>query len=84
MMNLPKVHSDCCWPLEREVSGDRFLSDTARHMAETNPIVAATIDGLLDKMPECCKNAAMLAAFLTYRLLEIQADSDKLREDLHG
>lgn len=82
-MSLPRVHEDCCHPCEKELLDERFLSKFAAHLTEVNPVIAGAIGTFISQLPICCKNSTMLGAFITYKLLEIQAEANQLEENLN-
>jgi hypothetical protein len=83
-MSLPRVNHECCGPVEREIGKDDFLTVSAKHLVETNPTIAGVLSVFIERMPECCKKAAMLGVFMTYRLLENQDECDRLEKELNG
>jgi hypothetical protein len=82
IMNLPLVNEDCCFPMEREIMKDDFLEKSSIHLNEVNPTIAGFVEEFASKLPECCARAALLAAYITYRFLENQAEADKMTEEL--
>lgn len=80
--HIPKVSEDICWPIEQEMIDDKYLSNTAKHIAEHNPTIAGFIHKFMDKLPPCCRRATMLASFTIYRFIESQIQADKMKNEL--
>ncbi len=79
---IPKIDGDVCYPIEKEMIDDNYLPTMAKHIREHNPILAGFIHSFVGKLPPCCKQAAMLSAFTTYRLIESQMEADRMNTDL--
>jgi hypothetical protein len=82
-MDLPLVKEEICWPVEKELLETDFLTKYSKHIIEVNPVVGTAIGIFIDKLPHYCKGAAIIAASVTYRLLESQAEADRMERDLN-
>lgn len=79
---IPKVKEEVCYSIEQAMIDDGYLRNTAKHLAEHNPTVAGFIHSFTGRLPLCCKKAAMLAAFTTYRMIESQMEANKMNIDI--
>jgi hypothetical protein len=66
--------------MEREILDDEFLERYSEHLNKVNPTIAGFVEEFASSLPECCAKAALLAAFITYRFLENQAEADGMKE----
>ena len=80
--HIPKVNEDICWSIEQEMIDDKYLVNTARHIAKNNPTIAGFVHSFIGKLPPCCGKAAMIASFTIYRLVESQMQADKMKNEL--
>lgn len=79
---IPKINGDICFSVEKDMLDEKYLTNMAKHIAKNNPTVAGFIHSFYGKLPPCCKKAAMLAAFTTYRMIESQMEADKMKTEL--
>jgi hypothetical protein len=79
---IPKINEEICHSVEQEILDDKYLSNIAKHLAVNNPTIAGFLHIFVGKLPPCCKKAAMLAAFTTYRLIESQMEADKMKSEI--
>lgn len=79
---ITKVSEEICYSIEKELESNEYLSNMAKHIRNNNPTIAGFIVSLSDKLPTCCRNAAMLSAFTTYRLIESQMEADSMNRNI--
>ena len=80
---IPKINEEICYSIEQEmVKGNNWLRDMARHICDNNPTIAGFLHTFVGRLPPCCSKAAMLAAFMTYRLIESQMEANKMNDEL--
>lgn len=79
---IPKINEDVCFSIEKEMVEEKWLQDMAKHIRENNPTVAGWLHTFSGKLTPCCSRAAMLAAFLTYRMIESQMEANKMKDEL--
>ena len=82
-MYLPIVSDDTCSNVDHRLATDEFfLHHNTQKLLKEQPIIAKFIGEFVLNLPECCSHAAMLAAYITYNLLESQAEADKMNEEI--
>lgn len=79
---IPTINEEICFSVEKDMLDEKYLTNMAKHIRVNNPTIAGFISLFTGRLPPCCKKAAMLAAFTTYRLIESQMEADKMKIDL--
>jgi hypothetical protein len=82
MKSIPKVHEEICHSVEQEIIRDDYLRSIAKRMAKDNPTIAGFVYSFTQKLPTCCRKAAMLSALTTYRLIESQIEADNMKVEI--
>jgi hypothetical protein len=79
---IPTINEEICFSVEKDMLDEKYLTNMAKHIAKYNPTIAGFIHSFSGRLSPCCKKAAMLAAFTTYRLIESQMEANKMKTDL--
>lgn len=79
---IPQINEEVCYSIEKQMEAGNFLKSMAQHIRENNPVVGGFLHSFIGRLPSCCSRAAMLAAFMTYRLIESQMEANKMKNEL--
>ena len=80
--HVPRVNEEICYSVEQEIIRDDYVSNIAKRIKNDNPTIAGFMYSFTQKLPICCRKAAMIAALTTYRLIESQIEVDQMNNDL--
>lgn len=80
---LPKVNEDVCISLTEEYKDvEKFIATLTKRMVEENPVIVSYLSAYIGQMPLCCSNATLVGAMVVYRMLEIQAEVNKMEKEI--
>jgi len=79
---IPPINEEVCYSIEQEMVRGEYLTNMAQHIRDNNPTIAGFLHSFVGRLPDCCGQAAMLAAFTTYRLIESQMEANKMNNEL--
>jgi len=79
---IPQINEEVCYSIEKQMDAGDFLTNMAQHIRENNPVVSGFLHSFIGRLSPCCSKAAMLSAFITYRLIESQMEANKMKDDL--
>ncbi len=83
-MSLPLVKREICASLDHEITGEideEYVAKELVRIRKNNPTVFEWISRYMKKTED--ETGAAMCAIITYRLLESQAESDKMVAELN-
>ena len=82
MTLLPVVDTGICGSVSQDMLGPDWLLDQCDNLESTNPAIAAFVTEFVSTLDDDTKEEVLYAVLATYRMLESQAEAERMEETI--